>query len=347
MPPTARLQAPSRPAITEPISTPSCLTVNWASASAVPDSTNFVALVRKSPAMPVSSRTASIVGAPGALRSIRMTRLSLSTLWLPARSTAWAFSVWDPSVILAERSILKAPLASAVPVASTLPLSKMLTKALASDRPETIMVAALVMSSSDLRPESPTSLSPEGLRVLVSTTIWAESPRSLALPATSIALAFRVCEPSGSGDVVALNLPSVLVVVDATRMVPRYNSTRLAASAVPTTVTTGLLVRPEELPAPVRGTSGAVRSKTTFSGFANSASLEAMSVAMSLKVRSPSAGRLGRVKDHFPPAVAVALPTVTSSSSTRTEEPASANPATVTAVVAVGLVRMFPLASLN
>ena len=60
---------------------------------------------------------------------------------------------------------------------------------------------------------------------------------ALVLPATSVAVAVRLCAPVDSGEVIAVQLPVALVVVVPTNVVPSYTCSVLLASAVPVSCT--------------------------------------------------------------------------------------------------------------
>ena len=88
--------------------------------------------------------------------------------------------------------MLKAPLESALAEPKTVLPKKTLTVAPASAVPVIMIALELVTPSVAKRPVSLTSFSPAGLSVLVSIDTFADSPKTLALPARSIARAFSV-----------------------------------------------------------------------------------------------------------------------------------------------------------
>ena len=161
------------------------------------------------------------------------------------------------------------------------------------------------------------------------------SESELLFPATSMVFARKTCNPSPRNDCPCvdtnrLQFPFASVWAVPNRLSPRYNSTWLPASELPTNFSalvfeTWFVADPCSGSTPrMAGAAGSCLSTTTFSFVDSPLVFPARSVEIAENIYSPMARALETVYFHLPFAVASTVATNNPSRSTRTCEPASA-----------------------
>src|SRR4051812_12620662 len=237
----ASSQAPAPSAVTVPIVLAPSFTVTVALASLLPLIVSTVLLVMPSLADLPLSGVMPLIEVTGATVSTVIVMLPAAPE-LPAMSVAVAVRLWAPLPKTLANVQAPAPLAVTVP--SVLLPSLTVIAAFASALPDRVSVPLLVMPSLPELPLSGVMPAITGAAGAVVSTVTAKAADALPLlPATSVAVAVRLCAPAASV-LASVQAPAPSAVTVPSVVALSFTRTAALASALPEMVSAVLLVMP-------------------------------------------------------------------------------------------------------